>query len=444
MLIRSVAHSLIPHEVLRPVLSFASRFLSSRFSNTLTLVVEENGFIRDELYDAAEIYLRTKIGPAVGRLRIRKTHKQKEFTLSLLNDEEIVDRYDGFDVRWKYICVRSSNCPTREEKSFQLTFPKKLKERVIGSYLPYVLARGEEIREEKRAVRIYSTDCPDKQGAYWGSVILQHPASFDTLALDSDLKRMIIGDLEKFVERKEFYKKVGRAWKRGYLLYGPPGTGKSTLIAAMANYLKFDIYDLELSSVYSNSDLKRVLLSTSNRSILVIEDIDCSSSKVHVRQDDGGDDDGGGQELEPRLTLSGILNFIDGLWSSCGDERIIVFTTNHKERLDPALLRPGRMDVHINLSYCTPEAFAILASNYLNVDDGSHRLYGEIEELIRSVDVTPAEVTEELIKNEDVDLAFEGVIDLLRKRKTGAVVEEEESVQRLNGESSFDNKDVVN
>ncbi|CAI0418639.1 unnamed protein product [Linum tenue] len=366
MLIRSVAHSLIPHEVLRPVLSFASRFLSSRFSNTLTLVVEENGFIRDELYDAAEIYLRTKIGPAVGRLRIRKTHKQKE-------------------------------------------------------------ARGEEIREEKRAVRIYSTDCPDKQGAYWGSVILQHPASFDTLALDSDLKRMIIGDLEKFVERKEFYKKVGRAWKRGYLLYGPPGTGKSTLIAAMANYLKFDIYDLELSSVYSNSDLKRVLLSTSNRSILVIEDIDCSSSKVHVRQDDGG-----------------ILNFIDGLWSSCGDERIIVFTTNHKERLDPALLRPGRMDVHINLSYCTPEAFAILASNYLNVDDGSHRLYGEIEELIRSVDVTPAEVTEELIKNEDVDLAFEGVIDLLRKRKTGAVVEEEESVQRLNGESSFDNKDVVN
>ncbi|CAI0418638.1 unnamed protein product [Linum tenue] len=398
MLIRSVAHSLIPHEVLRPVLSFASRFLSSRFSNTLTLVVEENGFIRDELYDAAEIYLRTKIGPAVGRLRIRKTHKQKEFTLSLLNDEEIVDRYDGFDVRWKYICVRSSNCPTREEKSFQLTFPKKL-----------------------------------KQGAYWGSVILQHPASFDTLALDSDLKRMIIGDLEKFVERKEFYKKVGRAWKRGYLLYGPPGTGKSTLIAAMANYLKFDIYDLELSSVYSNSDLKRVLLSTSNRSILVIEDIDCSSSKYYQ-----------GQELEPRLTLSGILNFIDGLWSSCGDERIIVFTTNHKERLDPALLRPGRMDVHINLSYCTPEAFAILASNYLNVDDGSHRLYGEIEELIRSVDVTPAEVTEELIKNEDVDLAFEGVIDLLRKRKTGAVVEEEESVQRLNGESSFDNKDVVN
>ena len=54
-----------------------------------------------------------------------------------------------------------------------------------------------------------------------------------------------------------------------------------------------------------------------------------------------------------QFTLSGLLNMIDGLWSSCGDERIIVFTTNHKDRLDPALLRPGRMDLHVHMSYCT-------------------------------------------------------------------------------------------
>lgn len=77
------------------------------------------------------------------------------------------------------------------------------------------------------------------------------------------------------MRRRDFYKKVGKAWKRGYL-FGPPGTGKSSLIAAMANHLKFDIYDLELSSISRNSDLRSVLLSTSNRSILVIEDIDCS------------------------------------------------------------------------------------------------------------------------------------------------------------------------
>ena len=90
------------------------------------------------------------------------------------------------------------------------------------------------------------------------------------------LKKMIIDDLDRFVKRRELYKKVGKAWKRGYLLYGPPGTGKSSLIAAMANYLKFDIYDLELSSIYGNSELRRILLSTANRSIVVVEDIDCN------------------------------------------------------------------------------------------------------------------------------------------------------------------------
>jgi chaperone BCS1 len=60
------------------------------------------------------------------------------------------------------------------------------------------------------------------------------------------------------------------------------------------------------------------------------------------------------------VTLSGLLNFVDGLWSTSGEERIIVFTTNYRERLDPALLRPGRMDMHIHMGYCTAESFRIL------------------------------------------------------------------------------------
>jgi len=59
----------------------------------------------------------------------------------------------------------------------------------------------------------------------------------------------IKGDLKSFMEGKDFFERVGRAWKRGYLLYGPPGTGKSSMIAAMANFLKYDVYDLELTQV---------------------------------------------------------------------------------------------------------------------------------------------------------------------------------------------------
>ena len=72
-----------------------------------------------------------------------------------------------------------------------------------------------------------------------------------------------------------------------------------------------------------------------------------------------------------QFTLSGLLNVIDGLWSSSGDGRIIVFTTNHKDqldRLDPALFRSGRMDMHVNMSYCTMYGFKQLGSTYIDIN----------------------------------------------------------------------------
>jgi mitochondrial chaperone BCS1 len=115
------------------------------------------------------------------------------------------------------------------------------------------------------------------------------------------------------------------------------------------------------------------------------------------------------------VTLSGLLNFVDGLWSTSGEERIIVFTTNYKDRLDPALLRPGRMDMHIHMGYCCPESFRILASNYHFIDN--HATYPEIEELIKEVMVTPAEVAEVLMRNENTDHALDGLIQFLRAKK---------------------------
>jgi chaperone BCS1 len=110
-----------------------------------------------------------------------------------------------------------------------------------------------------------------------------------------------------------------------------------------------------------------------------------------------------------------LLNFIDGLWSSCGDERILVFTTNYKDKIDPALLRPGRMDMHIHMSYCTPCGFNILASNYLRIR--THCLFAEIEGLLNEVEVTPAEVAEELMKSDDADIALMGLVAFLQQKK---------------------------
>ena len=129
------------------------------------------------------------------------------------------------------------------------------------------------------------------------------------------------------------------------------------------------------------------------------------------------------------MTLSGLLNFVDGLWSTSGEERIIIFTTNYKERLDPALLRPGRMDMHIHMGYCCPESFRILASNYHSISD--HGTYPEIQELIKEVMVTPAEVAEVLMRNDNTDIALEGLIQFLKGKKSDAKDSKGENVDHV-------------
>ncbi|KAG0483208.1 hypothetical protein HPP92_011292 [Vanilla planifolia] len=188
--------------------------------------------------------------------------------------------------------------------------------------------------------------------------------------MEPEEKRKVKEDLERFARRKAYYSRVRKAWKRGYLLHGPPGTGKSSLIAAMANFLRFDFYDLELTEVRSNSTFRKLLVRTANRSIIVVEDIDCTI------------------ELQDRKDAK-------------TDSESLVGSGNHddKERLDPALLRSGRMDMHIHMSYCSPSGFKTLLSNYHNVDD--HPLCPEVDLLLREVEGTPAEVAEELLKSDD-------------------------------------------
>lgn len=132
------------------------------------------------------------------------------------------------------------------------------------------------------------------------------------------------------------------------------------------------------------------------------------------------------------MTLSGLLNFIDGLWSSCGDERIIVFTTNHKDRLDPALLRPGRIDVQIHMSYITPCGFRMLASNYLGITE--HPQLSEIEELLKRTMVTPAELGELLMKDEETEKVLQGLIQFLQTKLSGAAAEPQRSMSQEYGE----------
>lgn len=280
-----------------------------------TIVIEErDGMSSNEVYSAAEIYLCTKIRPNIERLKISKRHKDTSLSIRFAQCEKIVDFFDGIELEWRFVNEERKKTSKvidedtdnvlleSEKRFFELRFSKEHKDKVLDFYVPFVLERAKFIRAEKKVVKLHTLACAASYASsfVWDSINLEHPSTFDTLAMEPRQKKSIIEDLDRFVRRKDFYRKVGRAWKRGYLLYGPPGTGKSSLIAAMANYLKFDIYDLELTNVKRDSDLRKLLLRTANRSILVIEDIDCTVELPDRKGATASSDGGHGHCHRPR------------------------------------------------------------------------------------------------------------------------------------------------
>jgi len=398
---------------------------------------------KSEAYTAIQTYLSANSSQRAKKLKAEVVKdSQTPLVLSMDDNEEITDEFQGVKVWWSANKVSSN--PQRynpfsyygssdEKRFYKLTFHKSYRDIITMSYIKHVLEEGKEIEMSNRQLKLYTNNPSSGWYGYkqskWSHIVFEHPASFETLAMDQKRKEDILKDLVKFKKGKDYYAKIGKAWKRGYLLYGPPGTGKSTMIAAIAKFMNYDVYDLELTAVKDNNELRKLLIETPSKSITVIEDIDCSldltgqrkQKKEEVESEEPKDPMRRNEEessKSSKVTLSGLLNFIDGIWSACGGERIIIFTTNYVEKLDPALIRRGRMDKHIEMSYCCYDSFKVLAKNYLDVE--SHLLFGRIGRLLEDTEMSPADVAENLMPtsvDEDVEICLEKLIKALEKNK---------------------------
>ncbi|XP_059449949.1 AAA-ATPase ASD, mitochondrial-like [Corylus avellana] len=420
------------------VLRFVYPYIQIRFNE----LSGERFFSRSEAYIAIQTYLSTRSSTQAKKLKADIAKNGQTLALSMDDHEEVEDEFKGIKLWWasgKDISKSPSYFNPEEKRYYRLTFHKQHRDLILGSYLNHVLKEGKAIEVRNRQRKLYTNSA-----SKWSHVVLKHPAKFQTLAMEPEKKKEIMDDLIAFSKAEEFYERVGRAWKRGYLLYGPPGTGKSTMIAAMANLLGYDLYDLELTSVKNNTDLRKLLMEVPNKSIIVIEDIDCSIDLTGQRKGKKNEKDEAEEQKDPKqkpekeekateasqVTLSGLLNFIDGLWSACGGERLIVFTTNYVEKLDPALIRSGRMDKHIELSYCRFEAFKVLARNYLQIE--SHHLFDRIRELLEEANLSPADVAEHLMPKTasgDPTFSLESLIKGLEKAKEEARLKAEEEAR---------------
>lgn len=207
-------------------------------------------------------------------------------------------------------------------------------------------------------------------------------------------KEIIKNKIDFFVNNKSWYEKRGIPYTLGILLHGTPGCGKTSFIKALlkdlnkhAISINLENIDLDnLQDLILNDKLSDYPIKQEDR-IYIFEDIDCMGEITHKRKEKSKKknedsekttensekkNDTNLKDIMKKMTtmvnkentnnLSKLLNIIDGLIESPG--RIIIMTTNHPEKLDKALIRPGRIDISIEFTKCDKYMTIDIINNY--------------------------------------------------------------------------------
>ena len=202
--------------------------------------------------------------------------------------------------------------------------------------------------------------------------------TFDNLFFEG--KDALLQKVDFFLQNKPKYDALGIPYTLGMLFHGEPGTGKTSTIKALANYTNRHIVVLSTKNIHTYDQLKQCLtdryigdfIIPFEKRLYVIEEIDCShweevvqSRKIEKKkpipiQVINQDKDVPTATATPlaitpykkvTITLSDLLELLDGIIETPG--RMIIFTTNHPEKLDSALLRPGRVDINLHFKRLT-------------------------------------------------------------------------------------------
>lgn len=199
----------------------------------------------------------------------------------------------------------------------------------------------------------------------------------ESVILDEGVKERIVEDLKDFLRSERWYSDRGIPYRRGYLLHGPPGSGKSSFIQALAGDLDYNIAILNLSERGLTDDRLNYLLTIiPKRTLVLLEDVDAAFANRRTQSEADG-------YRGANVTFSGLLNALDGVASA--EERVLFLTTNHVERLDSALVRPGRVDMTVRLGEATRYQAGELWDRFYGEMDkegtNKSRFLGELERL---------------------------------------------------------------
>lgn len=193
----------------------------------------------------------------------------------------------------------------------------------IKCLLEEVIDFNQQFKKESSRRDVYTWDGYHN----WNRLTDIRMKSFDQVVLPKEMKESLIKDIDEFLVSEKWYEEKAIPYKRGYLFYGTPGNGKTSVSVAMANYLNRSIHTVTISEITDDASMRSVFRGVKASAVLLFEDVDTMFD---------------GRKSKKGASFSTFLNCLDGVFYKHGS--IVIMTTNYVNKLDPALIRPGRID----------------------------------------------------------------------------------------------------